>query len=170
MGMSPIGKRPVVVACAAIALLGASTVIGMNMFATGARDVVEVQAGGHEFAARRTTMEAASWLSARGRLYGLKFAPDAGDGEQLRIHLVPAPGVEIPRGSFEASAIRFNEAGEVVEIVPAEAASSCQVVGFEDPDEPGRYFVSCIGGCTTPGLRCTLTIDIVTLQLDCPCM
>jgi hypothetical protein len=155
---------------AAIALVSASTVIGMSMHGSGSDETVRVDALGHEFVAKRETMKAAEWFGERGRLFGLKFAADAGSDERLRLRLVPSEGVAIPSGSFEASAIRFNDAGEVIEIVPADPTAGCQVVAFEDPEDPGHYLVGCSGTCNDAALRCTLAIDIVTLELACPCM
>lgn len=140
------------------------------MRASEPRDLVRVRALDREFVANRGTLEAAKWLSARGLLEGVQLAQDAGKGERLKVALRGAPGVAIPAGSFEAAAIRFNEAGEVVEIVPASSDAGCVVVGIDDPENPGQYWLGCMGNCSNPGLRCTLAIDIVTLEISCPCL
>lgn len=160
------------IALAAIGLLGTSAVIGMTMRTAGPRDQVSVHANGMVIPALRSTMDAAHWLGDRGILKGIKLADSAASessGERLRVHLVPAAGVTIPSGTFEAKAIRFNEAGEVVEIVPAESAG-CSVVVVYDPDFPEDNWIGCVGGCKNASLHCTLSIDLSTLEIACPCM
>lgn len=91
------------------------------------------------------------------------------DGETaVFVRLRPAAGVTIPRGSFTCAAIRFNEQGEVVEIVE-DGFQQCVVVAEEIPDT-GEFLLTCFGTCTPPSLQCPLIFDFQTLSYRCPCL
>jgi hypothetical protein len=91
------------------------------------------------------------------------------DGETaVFVRLRPAAGVTIPRGSFTCAAIRFNEQGEVVEIVE-DASRQCIILAAEDPDT-GEFLLTCLGTCTPASLQCPLIFDFQTLSYRCPCL
>jgi hypothetical protein len=39
-----------------------------------------------------------------------------------------------------------------------------------DPDFPEDNWIGCVGGCKNASLHCTLSIDLSTLEIACPCM
>lgn len=94
-------------------------------------------------------------------------APD-GTTSPLRIPLRPAPGVTLPGGSFTCGGIRFNTAGEVVEILEV-AGASCRLNVIFDPDT-GEFYLDCGGDCTPPVLECSLYFDLLTLSYRCSCL
>lgn len=100
----------------------------------------------------------------------LRLPISAADGTTgpFRIPLQPAPGVTLPSGSFTCGGIRFNTAGEVVEILEV-AGASCRLNVIFDPDT-GEFYLDCDGDCTPPVLECALYFDLLTLTYRCSCL
>lgn len=80
---------------------------------------------------------------------------------------VPAEGVELPTESFTTRGIRFNEAGEIVEILPA--SDPCVMQVLIAADNPRRWTYFCEGSCLPPG-ECLLGMDLPTLEIACICL
>ncbi len=134
----------------------------------GDRAVIGTQFG--EFTASHETMAALKWFSDRGRSNGFRSNAD-GELTHARLWLEPAAGVELPSGEFEAEFIRFNDDGEVVHVEHAAAdAPSCTMLWVQDTSNPRYWYASCVGACPAPDERCTLFIDLGTLELACGCL
>ena len=143
---------------------------GVGTFLLGSgRLEVSVGGGGIRLTSTPQLNEAGGWLSDRGLLRGLGFNRAlAISGWQIELN--PAPGVLLPSGTVETGGIRFNEDGEVVEILPAVDDSPCITLLTQDAANPRLWFINCLGDCAGNGLPCTLMIDLATLELRCDCL
>lgn len=165
MSWKPI--RPMALAISAVA-------IG---FAIGARSVLSRPAEGASmrvlFDGHALEMKDAGsleWFFRRGLMRGLASTRAHGDG--LLLLLRPAPGVAIPTGSFEAPFVRFDDAGEVLEIGEvgeAPASNTCQTYWIQDTEDPAWWIVVCVGNCPPAGASCVLMFDAGTGTLACGC-
>jgi len=124
----------------------------------------------YEFSAHPRTAELIAWFSERNVLKAVGF------DLTMRIYrvtteAVPAEGVELPTESFTTRGIRFNEAGEIVEILPASADASdpCVMQVLIAADNPRRWTYFCEGSCLPPG-ECLLGMDLPTLEIACICL
>lgn len=132
----------------------------------GGGEVVQVPAGARVIPMRVDVAHQFASLTKTISVSGAKFSPE-GELQRLTLRLRPAPGVTLPDGEFECDAIRFNEAGEVVEIVPA-ASAGCRMLVIEDPEDPESSIPICTGDCPT-AQSCQFYFDVGTLELGCDC-
>jgi hypothetical protein len=132
----------------------------------GGGEVLQVPAGARAIPMRVEVAHQFAALTKTTSVTGAKFSRE-GELQRLTLRLRPAPGVTIPDGEFECDAIRFNEAGEVVEIVPASSAG-CRMLVIEDPEDPESSIPICTGDCPTAQI-CQFYFDVGTLELGCDC-
>lgn len=153
---------------AALALGVGGTGIGAFLLTSERASDAVVEGGGIRLATTRQTMEAGAWLSDRGLLRGVRFSRGHGV-TGFEIDLIPAPGVVLPTGRVESGGVRFNEDGEVVEILPLAADNPCVTLLVQDTENPRRWIISCLGVCPSDGSPCIPMIDLTTLQIVCDC-
>ena len=124
----------------------------------------------YEFSADPRTAEVIAWLSERKILEAVEFDLTM-RVSRVTAEAIPAEGVELPTESFTTRGIRFNEAGEIVEILPASADASdpCVMQVLIAADNPRRWTYFCEGSCLPPG-ECLLGMDLPTLEIACICL
>lgn len=132
----------------------------------GGGEVLQVPTGGRAVPMRAEVAHQFAALTKTTSVTAAKFSRE-GELQRLALRLRPAPGVTIPDGEFECDAIRFNEAGEVVEIVPASSAG-CRMLVIEDPENPESSIPVCTGDCPAAQI-CQFYFDVGTLELGCDC-
>lgn len=152
----------------ALAVGIAGTGVGSFVLVAGGLHDAALRGAGTQFATSERTMEAGAWFSDRGLLRGVRF-DRARFVDGLILELVPAPGVELPTGAVETGGVRFNEDGEVVEILPATDDAPCITLLTQDPGNPRRWFINCLGDCPADGPPCAIMIDLTTLEMACEC-
>lgn len=130
---------------------------------------VTMTAANHEVTANPRTADLIAWFSARGMLRAVGFDL-ALRVDRVTAVVVAAPGVELPSEPFATRGIRFNEAGEVIEILPAAAdADQCELFVLFESENPRHWTYFCEGTCTAPR-ECMLGIDLTTLEVSCACI
>jgi hypothetical protein len=130
---------------------------------------VTMTAADHEVTANPRTADLIAWFSARGLLRAVGFDL-ALRVDRVTAEVVPAPGVELPSAPFSTRGIRFNEAGEIIEILPAAAdEDTCELFILFDSENPRHWTYFCEGTCTAPQ-ECILGIDLTTLEVSCACI
>lgn len=159
-------KRMAPVVALALGLAGTS--VAAFLLSSGHDLDAVIDGAGVRLATTQRTMEAGAWLSARGLLHGIRLSQMHGVSG-LEVELIPAPGVELPSGRIESGGIRFNEEGEVVEVLPLPADSPCTMVVVQDTENPRLWVITCVGVCPSDGSPCTPMIDLATLQIVCDC-
>ena len=91
----------------AVVVLGALAVAAPVARVDDGDRAVVVSAHG-DFTAPCETLDAAKWLSDRGRTNGFRFNADR-EITHLRLMLEPAEGTVLPAGEFHAQAVQFEE-------------------------------------------------------------
>jgi hypothetical protein len=91
----------------------------------------------YEFSADPRTAEVIAWPSERKILKAVEFDL-AMRVCSVTANAIPAEGVELPTESFTTRGIRFNDAGEIVEILPAsnDGSDSCALEILIAGDNP----------------------------------
>lgn len=129
--------------------------------------IVEVME--HELNAHPSTAAVIAWLSEQSLLHsvGLDLTMQV---QRVSAKAVATAGVELPTTTFSARGIRFNEAGEIVEILPASDVDSnaCDLTIVVSTENPQHWTYSCEGRCTPPE-ECLLSIDGATREIACSC-
>jgi hypothetical protein len=129
--------------------------------------IVEVME--HELNAHPSTAAVIAWLSEQSLLQsvGLDLTMQV---QRVSAKAVATAGVELPTTTFSARGIRFNEAGEIVEILPASDVDSnaCDLTIVVSTENPQHWTYSCEGRCTPPE-ECLLSIDGATREIACSC-
>ena len=124
----------------------------------------------YEFSADPRTAEVIAWLSERKILEAVEFDLTM-RVSRVTAEAIPAEGVELPTESFTTRGIRFNDAGEIVEILPAsnDGSDSCALEILIAGDNPRNWTYFCVGSCTLPS-ECLLGINFPTLEIACVCL
>ena len=124
----------------------------------------------YEFSADPRTAEVIAWLSERKILEAVEFDLTM-RVSRVTAEAIPAEGVELPTESFTTRGIRFNDAGEIVEILPAsnDGSDSCALEILIAGDNPRNWTYFCVGSCTLPE-ECLLGINFPTLEIACICL
>ena len=115
------------------------------------------------------TLEMIEWFDARGLFRSVVLGPD-GHVDQVICEAVPAAGVVLPDVPFRTAGIRCNDAGEIVEILPASSDNDqCELFVLMSDPNPRTWIYTCFGPCPAPS-ACVLGIDLATLEFACACI
>ena len=130
---------------------------------------VRYKLGDVELSVHPKTLELIEWFDAHGLFRSVGFGTD-GQVDRVVCEAVPAAGVTLPTASFRTAGIRFNERGEIIEILPASSNDDpCELrILIADPN-PRNWIYTCVGPCPTPS-ACILGIDLPTLEIACACI
>ncbi len=127
----------------------------------------------HSTPTRRTVEQnspTVQWLQDHG-IFRDFLRDELGNPIGLVVELRAATGVEIPPESFVTEGLRFNEHGEVVEILSPTSTpttNQCSLFILTPSDHPRQQLFVCVGDCVTPEV-CTMLIDLSTLVFACAC-
>lgn len=124
----------------------------------------------YEFSADPRTAEVIAWLSEKRILEAVEFDLTM-RVTRVTAEAIPAEGVELPTASFSTRGIRFNDAGQIVEILPSsnDGSDPCELEILIAGDNPRHWTYSCVGSCTLPS-ECLLGINFPTLEIACICL
>jgi len=147
-----------------------AALVALGAFSLGAQHGLNAANG----ASNRRTVDPNSptiqWLQDRG-IFRDFLRDESGSPIGLVVELRSAPGVEIPTESFSTEGLRFNENGEVIEILSPTTVPStneCTLFIFTPNDNPRQQLFVCVGDCDTTE-ECAMLIDLSTLAFACNC-